>query len=53
MGHKPSATAEGYRSRSVDALRPYFAQIKANIMEQAAIMFDAKASPGTLRVAAA
>ena len=25
MGHKPSATAEGYRPRSVDALRPYLA----------------------------
>jgi len=23
MGHRPSATAEGYRPRSVDALRPF------------------------------
>ena len=29
MGHKPSATAEGYRPRSVDALSPYLALIEA------------------------
>lgn len=50
MGHKPSATAEGYRPRSVDALRPYLAQIEAHILEQAGIVFDAKATPGALRV---
>lgn len=50
MGHKPSATAEGYRPRSVDALRPYLAQIEAHILEQAGIVFDAKAAPGALRV---
>ena len=50
MGHKPSATAEGYRPRSVDALRPYLAQIEAHILEQAGIVFDAKAEPGALRV---
>ena len=49
MGHKPSATAEGYRPRSVDALRPYLAQIEAHILEQAGIVFDAKAEPGKLR----
>lgn len=32
MGHKPSATAEGYRPRSVDALRPFVAQIEAHIL---------------------
>ena len=53
MGHKPSATAEGYRPRSVDALRPYLAQIEAHILAQAGIMFDAKAAPGALRVVAA
>jgi len=52
MGHKPSATAEGYRPRSVDALRPYLAQIEAHILEQAGIKFDAKAVPGALRVVA-
>lgn len=39
MGHKPSATAEGYRPRSVDALRPYLAQIEAHILEQAGVKF--------------
>ena len=50
MGHKPSATAEGYRPRSVDALRPYLAQIEAHILQQAGIVFDAAAEPGKLRV---
>jgi integrase len=50
MGHKPSATAEGYRPRSVDALRPYLAQIEAHILEQAGVTFDAKTAPGALRV---
>ncbi len=49
MGHKPSATAEGYRPRSVDALRPYLAQIEAHILEKAGIEFDAKAMPTALR----
>ena len=50
MGHKPSATAEGYRPRSVDALRPYLAQIEAHILEQAGVAFDMKTLPGVLRV---
>lgn len=49
MGHKPSATAEGYRPRSVDALRPYLEQIEAHILEKVGITFDAKAAPGALR----
>ena len=49
MGHKPSATAEGYRPRSVDALRPFLEQIERHILEQAGIVFDAKAAPGALR----
>ena len=52
MGHKPSATAEGYRPRSVDALRPYLEKIEAHILEQAGIVFYAKAEPGKLRVVA-
>jgi integrase len=52
MGHKPSATAEGYRPRSVDALRPYLEKIEAHILEQAGVRFDAKAAPGALRVVA-
>ena len=52
MGHSPDSTAEGYRPRSVDALRPYLAQIEAHILEQAGVTFDAKAVPGALRVVA-
>ena len=50
MGHSPESMAESYRPRSVDALRPYLAQIEAHILEQAGIVFDAKAEPGALRV---
>ena len=52
MGHKPSATAEGYRPRSVDALRPYLEKIEAHILEQAGIAFNADVEPGKLRVVA-
>lgn len=48
MGHKPSATAEGYRPRSVDALRPFFEQIEAHILALAEVQFDPKAQPGKL-----
>lgn len=40
MGHKPSAIAEGYRPRSIDALRPYLAQIERFILDKAEIQFD-------------
>ncbi len=50
MGHKPSATAEGYRPRSVDALRPYLEKVEAHILEQAGVRFEARAVPGVLRV---
>ena len=49
MGHKPSATAEGYRPRSVDALRPFLERIEAHILEQAGVRFDATEEPGKLR----
>ena len=49
MGHKPSATAEGYRPRSIDALRPFLEQIEAHILALAGIVFDTKAEPGKLR----
>jgi integrase len=49
MGHKPSATAEGYRPRSVDALRPYLEQIEAYILALAGVQFDPKVEPGKLR----
>ena len=50
MGHKPSATAEGYRPRSVDALRPYLEKIEAHILEQAGVQLVAEVEPGKLRV---
>ncbi|TDP88077.1 site-specific recombinase XerD [Aquabacterium commune] len=53
MGHKPSATAEGYRPRSVDALRPFLAQIEAHILALAGVQFDEKTEPGRLRVISA
>lgn len=52
MGHKPSATAEGYRPRSVDALRPYLEQIEVFILALAGVKFDPRAEPGKLRVVA-
>ena len=51
-GHKPSGTAEGYRPRSVDALRPYLTQIEAHILKQAGIKIDAKAEPAKLQLVA-
>ena len=51
MGHKPSAIAEGYRPRSIDALRPYLALIEKFILDKAGVTFDpAKAAPSGLRV---
>ena len=50
MGHKPSATAEGYRPRSIDALRPFLEQIERHILEQAGVTFDAQAEAGKLPV---
>jgi integrase len=52
MGHKPSATAEGYRPRSIDALRPYLETIEAHMLQQAGVAFDAAVEPGKLRVVA-
>ncbi len=48
MGHKPSATAEGYRPRSVDALRPFLEQIETHVLALAGVKFDPKAEPGKL-----
>ena len=54
MGHKPSAIAEGYRPRSIDALRPYLAQIERFILDKAGIQFDpATAAPAGLRLVTA
>jgi integrase len=32
MGHRPSATAEGYKPRSVEALKPYLTRIEAHVL---------------------
>ncbi len=54
MGHKPSAIAEGYRPRSIDALRSYLAQIERFILDKAGSTFDAaRVAPRGLRVVAA
>lgn len=45
MGHRPSATAEGYRPRSVDALRPFLQRIEDHVLALAGVSFDAAASP--------
>lgn len=50
MGHKPSATAEGYRPRSVDALRPFLQQIEGHILKLAGVTVVDDAERGKLRV---
>ena len=53
QGHKPSATAEKhYKVRPLELLRVHHERIEAWILEQAGIVFDAKAAPGALRVVA-
>ena len=50
QGHKPSATAEKhYTVRPLDLLRLHHERIEAWTLEQAGIVFDAKAAPGALR----
>ena len=51
MGHKPSATAEKhYKVRPLELLRVHHEKIEAWILEQAGIVFDAKAEPAKLRM---
>ena len=51
QGHKPSATAEKhYKVRPLELLRVHHERIEAWVLEQAGIVFDAKAAPGVLRV---
>lgn len=50
MGHKPSATAEGYRPRSIDALRPFMEQIETHILALAGMQFSSVSELGKLRV---
>ncbi len=51
QGHKPSATAEKhYTVRPLELLALHHGRIEAWILEQAGIVFDAKAEPVKLRV---
>ena len=53
QGHKPSATAEKhYKVRPLELLRVHHERIEAWILEQAGIVFDAKAAPGALSLVA-
>lgn len=54
VGHRPSATAEGYRPRSVDALRPFLQRIEDHVLALAGVEFDAQkvAAAAGLRVVA-
>ncbi|MCW2313596.1 integrase [Rhodoferax antarcticus] len=53
QGHKLSATAEKhYTVRPLELLALHHGRIEAWILEQARIIFDAKAAPGGLRVVA-
>ena len=53
QGHKPSATAEKhYTVRPLELLRLHHEKIEAWILEQAGVVFDAKAAPGALRAVA-
>jgi integrase len=53
MGHKPSATAEKhYTVRPLDLLRVHHERIEAWILEQAGIVFYAKATPSKLQAVA-
>jgi integrase len=53
MGHKPSAVAEGYRPRSIDALRPYLGKIEEFILDKAGFKFNPETTgAGGLRLVA-
>ena len=53
MGHKPSAIAERYKPRSMDALREYLTLVEKFILEKAGVKFDpTTAAVGGLRLVA-
>ena len=54
QGHAPQGVREqNYIRRPLDLLRVHHERIEAWVLEQAGIVFDAKAAPGALRVVAA
>ena len=50
MGHRPSAVHEGYKPRSLDALRPFLERVEAYILETAGVVFDPATVPQGLQV---
>jgi integrase len=50
MGHVAKSTDEDYTIRPLDLLRVHHEKIEAWILEQAGVVFDAKAGPGALRI---
>jgi integrase len=52
MGHKPSATAEGYRPRSVDALRPFSLLIERHLLALAQVKFESSVDASRLHAVA-
>lgn len=48
QGHKPSATAEGYKPRTMDQLRPYLNRIEEHILSVAGVQWAALEQPGKL-----
>jgi len=52
MGHRPSAVHEGYKPRSVDALRPYLALVERFVLACAGIEFEDVHLAGGLRLVA-
>jgi integrase len=47
MGHAPSGVAEGYRPRSVDALRPYLQRIESHILGLAGVAIEPASGAST------
>lgn len=53
-GHRPSGTAEKYKPRTIEGLRPYLERIEAHVLLLAGVQFDAAQAPPTmLRVVSA
>ncbi len=50
MGHRPSAVHEGYKPRSLDALRPFLERVEAFILVSAGVQFEPAAASQSLRV---
>jgi integrase len=50
MGHKPSATAEKYRPRTLDDLRPFLERIEQSILDLAGVKWEKKRKPGDLYI---